>query len=189
MAPSMKVVSPLEFHSESGGIHWNSIQNPVESIGIPFRIQRNPLEYEIPTIPADSGWNSNIPLESAGIRQNPCGRVKYWISQPMLSGIEKALMCFKAKATIMPLLSFDFASNFNMEGITPKDNESTAKTMPKGKQPVKPRPVHRSAAKVKEMVVEDEGGKQDVGPPFNAAKHVMNNPKVHLNVCKSQALC
>jgi len=109
MAPSMKVVSPLEFHSESGGIHWNSIQNPAESIGIPFRIrwnplefhsesgrihwnsiqnlaesigipfriQQNPSEYEIPTIPVDSGWNSNIPWESARIRRNPCGRVKY----------------------------------------------------------------------------------------------------------------
>jgi len=112
-----------------------------------------------------------------------------WISQPTLSGIEKALMCFEAKVTIMPLLSFDFASNFNMDGITPKDNKLTAKTMPKGKQPVKPRPVRRSAAKAKEAVVEDEGGKQDVGPPFNVAKHVMNDPKVRSNIRKSQAEC
>jgi len=112
-----------------------------------------------------------------------------WISQLTLSGIEKVLMCFEVKVTIMPFLSFDFTSDFNMEGISPKDNELTAKTMPKGKQPVKPRPVCRSVAKAKETVVEDEGGKQDVGPPFNAAKHVMNDPKVRLNVCKSQALC
>jgi len=112
-----------------------------------------------------------------------------WISQLTVSRIEKALMCFEAKVTIMPLLSVDFASDFNMEGISPKDNELTAKTTLKGKQPVKPRPVRRSAAKVKEMVVEDEGGKQDVGPPFNAAKHVMNDPKVCPNVRKSQALC
>ena len=89
----------------------------------------------------------------------------------------------------MPLLSFDFASDFNMDGITPKDNELTAKTTPKGKQPVKPRPVRRSAAKAKEAVVEDEGGKQDVGPPFNVAKHVMNDPKVRSNIRKSQAEC
>ena len=58
--------NPLEFHSESGGIHWNSIQNLAESIGIPFRIRQNPLEFH-----SESGgihWNSiQNPAESIGI--------------------------------------------------------------------------------------------------------------------------
>ena len=53
---------PLKFHWESIGIDlefsWNFP-------GIPLGIHGNPQDLYIPTIPADSQWNSNIPQESA----------------------------------------------------------------------------------------------------------------------------
>jgi hypothetical protein len=98
----------LEFHPESGGIHWNSTHIPADSNRIPlifrqiptefhsysggFRrndeipciFRRNALEYGIPAIPADSKWNSGIPLESAGFCRNPWGRVKYCLTLPLV---------------------------------------------------------------------------------------------------------
>jgi len=46
-------------------------------MGIPFGIQWNPQEFDIPTILAESEWNSNILWESAGICWNSWRRVKY----------------------------------------------------------------------------------------------------------------
>jgi hypothetical protein len=113
-----------------------------------------------------------------------------WIPKPNVAGIANVLMCFDESVTVVSLMSFDFLSDLNMEGVTPKDNDSATKMTPKGKQAIKARPVRKSAAKAKEMVVEDEGtGKQDAGPPFDATKHVMNEPKVSLKVRNSNDLC
>ncbi|EDR00451.1 uncharacterized protein LACBIDRAFT_334106 [Laccaria bicolor S238N-H82] len=60
-------------------------RSPAESIGIPFRIRQNPLEFEIPTIPADSGWNSDILWESAGVHQNSWGRQNFRLELRMVN--------------------------------------------------------------------------------------------------------
>jgi len=56
-----------------------SLEFPWNFPGIPLGIQWNPQEFDIPTIPVESEWNSNILWDSAGIRQNSWRRVKYWI--------------------------------------------------------------------------------------------------------------
>ena len=65
---------PLEFHWESVGI---ILEFPWNFPGIPLGIHGNPQEWHIPTIPADSQWNSNIPWDSSGICRNSWRRVKY----------------------------------------------------------------------------------------------------------------
>jgi hypothetical protein len=103
---------------------------------------------------------------------------------------KRVLKCFDESVTVVSPMLFDFLSDLNMEGVTLKDNDSATKTTPKGKQAIKARPVRKSAVKAKEMVVEDEGtGKQDAGPPFDATKHVMNEPKVSPKVRNSNDLC
>ena len=70
---------PLEFHWESVGI---ILEFPWNFPGIPLGIHGNPQEWHIPTIPADSQWNSNIPWDSGGIHRNSWRRVKYWQQHP-----------------------------------------------------------------------------------------------------------
>ena len=61
---------------------------PWNSTGIPLGIHGNPQELHIPTIPADSQWNSNIPWDSGGIRRNSWRRVKYCNNPAAVVGVD-----------------------------------------------------------------------------------------------------
>ena len=71
--------------------HGNSIQISLGIIlefewnfpGISLGIHGNPQELYIPTIQADSQWNSNILWDSSRIHWNLWGREKYWTSPLM----------------------------------------------------------------------------------------------------------
>ncbi|EDR09449.1 uncharacterized protein LACBIDRAFT_326243 [Laccaria bicolor S238N-H82] len=91
----------------SGGIHWNSIQNPAESIGIPFRIRWNPLEFHSES--SGIHWN----LRFLPFQRTPDGIPTFYGSPPELMGEGKVLQ-FGQKL-------FDAMDPYNLKIL--KDND------------------------------------------------------------------
>ena len=89
--PWNSIQIPLGIHRNHSGI---SMEFPWNSTEIPLGIHGNPQEWYIPTIPADSQWNSDILQESSGIWRNSWRRVKYCShAQPSLITHTQCMVC------------------------------------------------------------------------------------------------
>ena len=112
-----------------------------------------------------------------------------WISKQNVAGIENTLKCFDNGVIVVPPMQFDFPMDLNIDNTATSDNDTTCKATPKCKQTAKPRPLQKMAAKAKETVVEGDGtGSLNVPLVYDEGQHVMNDPKVSMNLYVLRAM-
>ena len=112
-----------------------------------------------------------------------------WISKQNVAGIKNALKCFDNGVIVIPPMQFDFPTDLNIDNTATSDNDTTSKATPKCKETAKPRPLWKTAAKAKEMVVEgDSTGNPNVPLVYDEGQCVTNDPKVSMNLYVLRAM-
>ena len=105
------------------------------------------------------------------------------ISKQNVTGIENTLKCFDNGVIVVPPMQFNFPTDLNIDNTATSDNNMTSKATLKRKQTAKPRPLPKTAAKAKEIVVDGGStGNPNVPLVYDEGQHVMNNPKVSMNL-------